>query len=149
MVVWLGYDIPTPLSVAASDLAAPLWGWWMRRVASKEGDAPGPDFPTEPKLEKRWVCTITGKGPNATCKTIGAPFLPGTVPKGGCPILHPPPPPEVDELGNPIPPGHESLWKRLAREKAERDAAAAGGVPSGPGPLIPFPKPKPPGRTPP
>lgn len=129
MVVWLGYDIPTPLSVSASDLAAPLWGWWMRRVASKEHEGTFPPFPAEPKIEKRTICRISGKGVNGTCHGIGAPFLPGTAPKGGCPIQHPPePPPELDEAGNPLQRGHESLWKRLAREKAERDAA--GGVPS-------------------
>lgn len=129
MSVWLGYDQPTPLGVAASDLAAPLWGWWMNRVTRLDG--PPPAFAAEPALEKRWICTVSGRMGNGTCKNIGAPFLPGTTPKGACPIQHPPePPPELDESGQPIR-KHESLWKKLARQRQEREqleaeAAAAG-----------------------
>lgn len=123
MVVWVGYDVPTPLGVAASDLAAPLWGWWMRRVTKDEG--PSPQWPDTPAITHRSVCTQTGKSGNSTCHYISAPFVPGTEPKGGCPVSHPPPDPEkmeVDPDGNPIvKPGHESLWKKLAREKAEAD----------------------------
>jgi len=129
MSVWIGYDQPTPLGAAASDLAAPLWGWWMRRVT--RGDDPLPTFPEEPKLERKYICTITGKPSNGTCRGIGAPFLPGTAPKGGCPIQHPPPTIELDENGQPVQ-KHESLWKRLAREKAE--AAATEGTEAAPPP---------------
>lgn len=124
MAVWLGYDQPTPLGVAASDLAAPLWGWWMGRVTKYDG--PYPEFPAEPRLERRWVCTVSGKPSNGTCKSIGAPFLPGTAPRGACPIAHPPePPPELDENGQPLSTGHESLWKKLARQRAERERMEA------------------------
>lgn len=124
MAVWLGYDQPTPLGVAASDLAAPLWGWWMGRVTRHDG--PFPEFPAEPKTERRWVCTLSGRSSNGTCKNIGAPFLPGTAPKGACPIQHPPqPPPELDENGLPLATGHESLWKKLARQRAEREKLEA------------------------
>ena len=134
MALWIGYDVPTPLGAAASDLAAPLWGWWMNRITRDEG--PPPTFSDTPKLEHRWVCTVSGKGSNGTCKGISAPFLPGTAPKGGCPIDHPPAPPEeLDETGKPIKPAHESWWKKLARERAE----AAGAPPAG-GPAVP-PKP--------
>ncbi len=129
MAVWLGYDVPAPLGAAASDLAAPLWGWWMNRVTKFQGDPP--TFPEEPKLAKRWVCTVTGKISGATCKGISAPFLPNTAPKEGCPIEHPPPPEPVE--GEEPKPGHESLWKRMAREKAEKEAAAAAaGAPQAP-----------------
>jgi membrane peptidoglycan carboxypeptidase len=30
--LWLGYDIPDNLHASASDFAAPIWGWWMRKV---------------------------------------------------------------------------------------------------------------------
>ncbi|MFZ5475749.1 MAG: transglycosylase domain-containing protein [Myxococcota bacterium] len=131
MAVWLGYDQPTPLGVAASDLAAPLWGWWMHRVTKFED--PHPEFPAEPKLAKRWVCTITGKIAGPTCKGINAPYVSGRAPKAGCPVEHPPPPPE-EELGpDGLPkPKHESLWKKLAREATEK-AAAGGGPPKAPG----------------
>ena len=132
MAVWIGYDQPAPLGVAASDLAAPLWGWWMRR--STRYDEPLPTWPDEPKLEHRYVCTVSGKAGNGTCRGINAPFLPGTAPKGGCPIEHPPAAePELDENGLPIDHGHESLWKRLARERAEAEAAAGGAPGAAPG----------------
>lgn len=122
MAVWLGYDVPAPLGWAASDLAAPLWGWWMNRVTKFQEEAP--TFQTTPRIFKRSVCTVSGKLMGATCKGIGAPFLADTAPKEGCPIEHPPPPEPVE--GEEPKPGHESLWKKLAREKAEKDAAASG-----------------------
>lgn len=137
MVVWVGYDVPTPLGVAASDLAAPLWGWWMRRVTKDEGTPP--QWPDTPKIVHQSVCTWTGQRGNSTCHYISAPFLPGTEPRGGCPVSHPPPDPEAIELdadGNPIvKPAHESLWKKLAREKAEAD----GTLPPAPKPSSPAP----------
>jgi membrane peptidoglycan carboxypeptidase len=125
--VWLGYDVPEPLGAAASDLAAPLWGWWMNRV-TKFQDKP-PEFPAEPKIVKRSVCTITGKLMGPTCRGISAPFLADTAPKVGCSVEHPPPPEPVE--GEEVKPGHESIWKKMAREKAEKDAAA-GIVPAEP-----------------
>jgi membrane peptidoglycan carboxypeptidase len=124
MVVWLGYDVPTPLGVAASDLAAPLWGWWMNRSAKFDGP-PYPEFPEDPKVVRRSVCKVSGKLMNGTCPGIPAPFIGDTAPRQGCPIEHPPvvEEEELGEDGKPRP-QHESLWKRLAREKAEAEGAA-------------------------
>ncbi len=134
MAVWVGYDVPTPLGVAASDLAAPLWGWWMRRVTKDEGASP--EWPDTPAITHHSVCTQSGKLGNATCHYISAPFLPGTEPKAGCQLLHPPPDPgqiELDPDGNPVvKPGHESLWKKLAREKAEADGTIPPSAPTKP-----------------
>ena len=137
MAVWLGYDVPAPLGAAASDLAAPLWGWWMNRSTKFQGEAP--TFPDEPKIVRRYLCTVTGKLSGATCRGISAPLLVDTAPKAGCPIDHPPPPEPVE--GEEVKPGHESLWKRVAREKAERDAAAgiAPATPAAPKPGAPKP----------
>ena len=121
MAVWIGFDAPQPLGVAASDLAAPLWGWWMNRVTRHQGDPP--QYPDEPKIVHRVICTVSGKTSTLGCHGINAPFLEGTIPRTGCPLVHPPPAAPVE--GEVEKPGHESLWKRLAREKAERDAAAA------------------------
>ena len=125
MAVWLGYDVPQPLGVAASDLAAPLWGWWMNRSTKFQREAP--TFSEEPKLVKRWVCTISGKLGGSNCKGIQAPFLPDTLPKGGCPLEHLPAVVEPEQLGpDGLPkPQHESLWKKLAREAAEKAAGAS------------------------
>ena len=30
--LWIGFDIPTTMPVSSSDVAAPLWGWWMREL---------------------------------------------------------------------------------------------------------------------
>ena len=135
MAVWVGYDIPTPLGVAASDLAAPLWGWWMNRVTRAdltETGAPAyPTWPDEPKIVKRSICKITGKLMNSTCAGIVAPFMEGTTPTSGCRVEHPPPEPEVEVLdANGKPKAkHESLWKRLQRQRAEAAAAKAAAVP--------------------
>lgn len=116
-VVWLGYDRPVRVGAAAADLAAPLWGWWLGRSARVDG-LPLPDFSAQPALSKKPICTVTGKLPNETCAVINAPFLPGTAPKALCPTTHPPAVP-IELL-----PGHESLWKRKAREAAEAAEAA-------------------------
>ena len=139
MVVWVGYDVPTPLGVAASDLAAPLWGWWMRRITKDEGTPP--EWPNTPEIAHHSVCTLSGQRGNGTCRHISAPFLPGTQPRGACPISHPPPDIEATDLdanGNPIVrSAHESLWKKLARQKAEAD----GTLPPAPPPTLPPPAP--------
>jgi len=78
--LWVGYDTPTSVGGSASEVAAPLWGWWMKAV--QEGLAPrGFDGPT---FEYRRICTITGMRPQQGqgCKSIRAPFLPGTAPRG-------------------------------------------------------------------
>lgn len=131
MALWIGFDQPTPMGVAASDLAAPLWGWWMNRVTKvdvTERDAAGmavyPAWPDEPKVTRRSICKVSGKYMNGSCPGIVAPYLEGTAPKGSCPIPHPPPAAEeLDADGKPKP-KHESLWKRLERERLEKEAAA-------------------------
>ncbi|HEY3449740.1 MAG TPA: transglycosylase domain-containing protein [Myxococcales bacterium] len=120
-VVWLGYDQPQQLGGSASDLAAPLWGWWLGRLTRHE--APLPTFPETPKLSHKWICTISGKLSSPTCQGIYAPFVPGTEPKLTCEDDHTPPPPVE---GEPPRVKYESLWQRLAREKAERETPDAG-----------------------
>ncbi|MBI5548906.1 MAG: transglycosylase domain-containing protein [Deltaproteobacteria bacterium] len=115
-VVWLGYDQPQPLGGSASDLAAPLWGWWLGRLTQQE--APLPTFPDLPKLTHRWICQVSGKNPGPGCQGIYAPFLPGTEPKATCEEDHTLPEPLPGEVRRPK---YEGLWQRLAREKAERE----------------------------
>lgn len=143
-VVWLGYDTPVRIGASASDLASPLWGWWMN--AATKG-LPQREF-EGPKLDRRWICTQSGLLSNGTCRGISAPFLPGTAPKGGCPHQHPPPPPEEECPEGEVcegdrPHKRESLWQRMAREKAEAEAAALGlpveGAVSPPSPAPPAP----------
>jgi membrane peptidoglycan carboxypeptidase len=124
-VVWLGYDQPAPIGAAASDLAAPLWGWWMRALTTPEG--PPPAFTEGPKLSRRGLCSITGRLAGPTCYTIPASFLPGTEPRDTCLGEHEPDPVATmlaAARAGTAEAGHESLWKRLAREKAEAAAAA-------------------------
>jgi penicillin-binding protein 1A len=115
--VWVGYDQPVPLGGSAADLAAPLWGWWIGRLARHE--APLPTFPVTPKIVHRRICSFTGKLAGPACPSLDAPFLPGTEPKLTCAEEHPPSP-EEGEDGKPK---WEGLWQKLAREKAEREAA--------------------------
>jgi membrane peptidoglycan carboxypeptidase len=110
MALWLGYDQPQRIGASASDLAAPLWGWWARAV---HVGLPEDEFGGV-QTTGRGVCTQSGKYGNGTCRLIGAPFLPDEKPKGRCPIGHPPPDPEAKK--------YEGLWKRKAREAEEREA---------------------------
>ena len=106
--LWLGYDRPQRIGASASDLAAPLWGWWMRAVHSHlpERELPGLDT-------MHWaVCTQSGLRSNGTCRMIGAPFFDRSeLPRSACGVAHPPPDPTVEK--------YEGLWRRKAREQAE------------------------------
>lgn len=122
--VWLGYDLPSGLAFSASDLAAPLFGWWLHRITAKDGKPP--TFAEEPKLSHRWICSVTGRLANESCKSLYAPFVPGTEPRDHCGEAHSPAlahgEPVIDpETGESTKPVYESLWKRLAREKAESE----------------------------
>ncbi len=110
--VWIGYDRPIPIGAAASDLAAPLWGWWMSRLTR---DQPShPDFPEEPKLTRRAICAESGGRPNETCPVVEAPFLPRSASLAPCRIDH-----SVGEDAERRP--RESLWKRLANEERRNE----------------------------
>lgn len=128
--VWLGFDQPASTGATASDLAAPLWGWWMHDV---HAGLPKDEF-AGLELPRRGICTVSGLVPGlGGCRVIAAPFLPGTAPKQGCSLEHPPPPPEEEldpEAEGDAKPKWESLWKRKARE-AEEAAAASGTAPGG------------------
>ena len=113
--LWLGYDQPTRIGASASDFAAPLFGWWFKDLT--EGT-------THPKfekgdLERRWICTQSGLSSGAGCSGVQGSFIPGTAPKGSCPIVHPPPSEVPVEA-------HKSLWKRIAEAAALREAAKEG-----------------------
>ena len=116
MALWLGYDQPKRIGASASDLAAPLWGWWAKAV--HEG-LPRDEFGGV-QTRGRGVCTVSGKYGNGSCRLIGAPFLDGDKPKGVCAVGHPAPDPAAKK--------YEGLWKRKAREAEER-AAAEGALP--------------------
>ena len=135
--VWLGYDTPERVGGSASELAAPLWGWWMKGVHE---NLPDKEF-EGPELEYRRICTITGLIPKKGCLSVRAPFLPGTAPKtysSACAVA------DKDENG------FVSLWqrRRLAAEgkpipgrgkaakgkKAGSPAAAATGATRSAGP---------------
>ncbi len=118
--MWLGYDQPKRIGASASDLAAPLWGWWMHAVHQGMPPKELPGLPTT----GRSVCTQSGLRGNGSCRGIGAPFLDSdSYPKGVCSIQHPPPDPEQEK--------YEGLWKRMARE-AEEKAAAQGATEAAP-----------------
>ena len=84
--LWLGYDKPINLRASASDLASPLWGWWMRAVHNGipwQKNFKGSD------IKKRYLCGDSGKYRNETCKTMPIPTLLTHRPRGRCDIDHP------------------------------------------------------------
>jgi membrane peptidoglycan carboxypeptidase len=115
MVVWLGHDAPKRIGASASDLAAPLWGAWMRRLANPEQ---AQKFDWGPPLVYSNICTVTGTLAGPGCTAISAPFLPGTVPNKLCASEHPP----ADDTEGAA---RESLWKRLERERGQGDSPSA------------------------
>lgn len=129
-VVWLGYDRPASIGASASDLAAPLWGWWMNRLTIPDG--PPPTFSDRPKLSRRGLCSITGRLAGPSCHAVPASFLPGTEPKEACAGEHPPDPTyeAIAHAAAAVAAGEkplfESIWKRLAREKEEALRAKGG-----------------------
>ncbi len=98
--LWMGYDKPLNMKGSSSDLAALVWGGWMRAMHT------GLDVPTEfegTKTQPKYVCGISGKYRNATCKTMPIPTVNGDRPRGRCTENHPPDDPNKQ---------YNSLWKR-------------------------------------
>lgn len=98
--LWIGYDKPYNLQASSSDLAAPLWGWWMNAVHK--------DLPEEKefqgmKLKTKYLCGVSGGYSNGTCKTLPIPILPGQKSKKQCPVEH------VEEEKK----EYKNVWKRL------------------------------------
>jgi len=106
--MWIGFDLPQNLRGTASDIAAPMWGWWMRAI--HEGIPLKKDFPGLP-VETARVCQQTGKNSNGSCRSITAPVLKGQKPHGRCNIRHPPPDPDK--------PKREGMWRRGKKKKEE------------------------------
>ncbi|MCB9780381.1 MAG: transglycosylase domain-containing protein [Alphaproteobacteria bacterium] len=111
--LWLGYDQPVRIGASASDLAAPLWGWWMRAV--HQGLPKDTEFESAVPIESTAICRETGGYGNGSCPLIGAPFLPGTKPSHRCTVQH-----VAGEKKE-----YESLWDRKEREKLEAEGAGA------------------------
>ena len=76
--LWIGYDKPLNMKGSASDLAAPLWGWWMRAMHQ---DLNVPKDFSGRKDQTKYVCRETGKYRNATCKTMPIPTIDGQRPR--------------------------------------------------------------------
>jgi len=120
--LWIGYDKPSRVGGTSSELAAPLWGWWMRGV---HNNLPDKEF-EGPEIEHASICTITGLKPRSGCRSIQAPFLPGTAPtemSTACGSW-----PQREE-------GYQSVWRRRrARGGRAAPSQAAEGVPARAGP---------------
>lgn len=156
--VWLGYDQPARIGASASDLAAPLWGWWMRALL--DGLENKGDFPGE-KLAHKWVCNSSGLLSRAGCPALPVPVVAGEGPRGTCTQPHSaaelaeepvdddvdgdaipadpnappapagaPPAPGAAPAEKPKPKGHQSLWaKRAAAASAPKPAPAPAPTP--------------------
>lgn len=116
--LWIGFDIPTTMPVSSSDVAAPLWGWWMRElhkdIPYEKFDAVFGDIP----IKRKWLCIETGRVPNDSCRTIGMPALKGQRPTHNCKEEHPK---EEEKV-------YENFWARRKRIQAERQAAKEQGM---------------------
>jgi membrane carboxypeptidase/penicillin-binding protein len=99
--LWLGYDQPSNLKGSASDLAAPLWGWWMRDI--HKGLSVPKSF-SGMTLKNSYLCAQTGKYGNASCKTLPMPMRSGAKASGVCPEKHPPPSTEEKK--------YHSVWQK-------------------------------------
>lgn len=99
--LWLGYDQPSNLKGSASDLAAPLWGWWMRDI--HKGLSVPKSF-SGITLKNSYLCAQTGKYGNASCKTLPMPMRSGAKASGVCPEKHPPPSTEEKK--------YHSVWQK-------------------------------------
>ncbi|MFA6034337.1 MAG: transglycosylase domain-containing protein [Myxococcota bacterium] len=83
--LWIGFDEPAGMVSSASDVAAPLFGWWQRALHT---GMPQRDFPAIPGIISRQVCNISGKRPVSGCPSLPAPFLEDTAPTAACPGGH-------------------------------------------------------------
>jgi len=112
--LWVGYDTPTTIGGSSSELAAPLWGWWMKGIHDglDERSFEGPE------IEYRQICTVTGlrPQPDQGCLSIRAPFLPGTAPRGVSSVCAKPEPEKK----------YVSMWKR--RQQNEDGSPTTGSV---------------------
>ena len=61
--LWVGYDTPGRVGGSASEVAAPLWGWWMADIHENLDSRPL----RGQSLEFRRVCNITGKLVQSGC----------------------------------------------------------------------------------
>ncbi|MCB9796512.1 MAG: hypothetical protein H6741_27765 [Alphaproteobacteria bacterium] len=110
--LWIGFDQPASIGASASDLAAPLWGWWMRAVG--EGLPPA-DFQGVP-LRRRSMCAYTGcAGTEAECVSMVVPFLEGTGPRPPCPDI------EVERKEH-----RQGLWAKEEEAEEAVELAPAG-----------------------
>ena len=82
-VVWVGFDEPRSLGLAASGIALPVWGRFLRDVTG--GQVRG-DFLRPPDVEEIEIDPTSGAVALAGCPTRRVEyFLPGTEPAATCP----------------------------------------------------------------
>ncbi len=115
--LWVGYDTPARVGGSASEVAAPLWGWWMAGIHEHVDPRPFEG----PELEFRRICNITGKVAQKGCLGIRAPFLPGTKPESMSKACATPDPDKK----------YVSLWKRRrdAKRAVRPSASRSTGLP--------------------
>ena len=116
--LWVGYDTPARVGGSASEVAAPLWGWWMDAIHEHVDPRPFEG----PELEFRRICNITGKIAQNGCLGIRAPFLPGTRPESMSKVCAKPDPDKK----------YVSIWKRRREAKRAVRPSTSGetGLPS-------------------
>lgn len=107
--LWLGYDQPHNMRATASDLAAPMWGWWMKEI--HDGIPMETEFAGLQLKKTHNVCSISGKRANSSCRYLPVPIVNGKKSKGFCKIEHP-----KREKGK-----YLGLWRRKEQKRKEAE----------------------------
>ncbi len=103
-LTWVGFDDNTPVGLAGGDAAAPIWAKFMIPYTAGQPDL---DFAAPPGIVFAQIDETSGGLAVPECPpnvVVNDAFKAGTQPTNPCPLHSPqaPPPPAVDQFGNPI-----------------------------------------------
>jgi len=103
-LTWVGFDDNAPVGLSGSQGAVPIWARFMRSITAGEPDA---DFAVPAGVTFEDIDETSGGVATEYCPpdvVVKEAFKDGTQPTGPCPLHIPqaPPPPAVDQFGNPI-----------------------------------------------
>lgn len=103
-LTWIGFDDNTPIGLSGGEGAVPIWTRYMLAVTAGQPDI---DFPVPPGITFTQFDETSGGQGTEYCPpnvVVQGAFKAGTEPANLCPLHMPqaPPPPLLDQFGNPI-----------------------------------------------
>ena len=103
-LVWVGFDDNAPVGLSGAQGAVPIWTRFMQQVT--QGD-PNADFAAPAGIAFEDIDETSGGVATQYCPSnlvVQEAFKDGTQPRNPCPLHTPqaPPPPAVDQFGNPV-----------------------------------------------